>query len=285
MINRNFWRRSIAYAFDLLICGFFATAIAILLNTVLSANVLAPALIKSGSCEMRDDLFTAELMNELLPLEVGQNHQQILCRHTNMLFTSFYTTTLRKSWRRGNANYSVHIAFYSDENGEQVGYISSEPFLYLLAPLVLALFLVRQGQTPGKRLLGLRVYNDAFDAPDLKSALMREYLKAAILVIGALLGFYTMLETINFDIVEAAEVVQELSAELEQTNFLTWATVVEAVAAAALLWFQFGSFIRWRGRTYWDQFAKLNTSSIDEFNLNKNLKNEKAAHLESASFK
>lgn len=271
MTKRYFWRRSFAYVLDILICGLMATIISITLNNVFSTRVLAPSQIKSGECEIRDDLFSADRMNELLPLEDGQMHQQILCKQTNMLFTSFYITTLNKSWKGGNKNYNVHISYHSDENGKQLTYISSEPFLYLLAPFLFALFLTKYGQTPGKRLLGLIVYNDALEKPDIKSALKREYFKAVVFVIGALASFYTMYKAINFNIDEAATTVQSLAAALEQSNrFIP--TITGFATAALVFWFHFGSFIRWRGTTYWDKFSSLTTHHVNEFHTSRSSK-------------
>ncbi len=270
MNKKYFWRRGFAYAIDVLICGFFATLIVLISNSFFSTNILAPELLKSTQCEVRDDLFATERMNELLPLEEGQSHQQVLCKQTNMFFTSFYITRLQKSWTNEGINYNVNITYYSDESAKQVTYIPSEPFFLLLAPLIFALFLARQGQTPGKRLLRLTVYNNAFDRPDLKSALKREYLKALLLVIGAMSGLYTMFSIINFDLDEIAKLAQTMPAELEQSNFFIWA-IMGVVVTAAAFWFQFGSFIRWRGRTYWDQFANLNTNLVEEFQMNKDL--------------
>lgn len=268
MNKKYFWRRVFAYNIDLLICGFLATILVIALNGIFSVNILAPSLINSTSCEVRNDIFTPKRMNELLPLEHGQSHRQILCNQTNMLTTSFFITHLRKVWTDGNMNYSVNINFYSDENGKQLTYISSDPFLLLLAPFVFALFLARQGQTLGKRMLGLTVYNDAFEKPDFKSALKREYLKAIFFVLAAFGGLYSMFSIISFDIDEAAETMQALATQLEQSNLLIWATM-GAVVISVSFWFHFGSFIRWRGQTYWDQFTNLNTNLTKEFNLNK----------------
>lgn len=256
----------------MMLCALAATAIAIILNAVFSTNILAPTFINSTTCEIRDDLFTTERMNELLPLEEGQNHQQILCKQTNMVATSLYITRLQKNWTDGNAYYSVHIDYHSDDNGTQTVYVSSDPFLYLLMPLVFALFLAKQGQTPGKRILGITVYDANFENPDFKSALKREYLKGIFYVTGSLFGFYTILGFVNIDIDEAAEMLQSKSAELGQSNFQVW-IVVGAAVAIAMFWFHFGSFIRWRGRTYWDQFAKLNTGKIKELNIETSVQN------------
>lgn len=258
MAKRYFWRRLFAYVIDLLICGVLVTIVAVALNGVFSSAILAPSFIESTTCEAQDDLFTVERMNELLPLEPGQSHQQILCKQTNMLTTSFYITELQKVWTKENTNLSLNLSYYSDENGNQRAYISSEPFVYLLAPFLFALFLSRWGLTPGKRMLGLVVSDEALERPDLTSALKRECLKGSIFFIFALQELYTMFTTNNLDLDEFAKLVQSIPAELEQVSFSDILTLDLALAIAGL-WLLFGSFIRWRGRTYWDRFANLNT--------------------------
>lgn len=258
MTKRYFWRRAFAYIFDLLICGFFVTIVAVGLNGVFSSSILAPAIIQGGDCEVRDDLFTAERMNELLPLEPGQSHRQILCKQTNMLTTSYYVTTLQKVWSKGDTHFKVTLDFYSDENGNQRAYISSEPFLYLLAPFIFALFLSRWGQTPGKRLLGLNVSNVDVGRPNLISALKREYLKGAVFVIFALHQLYTTFAAINLDLDETAKLTQSLSEELESLSIWDIFTLGLALTLGGL-WLMFGSFVFWKGQTYWDRFANLKT--------------------------
>lgn len=243
-----------------------ATAIAITLNAVFSPNVVAPSFINSTACEIRDDLFTAEHMSELLPLEEGQSHQQVLCKQTNMLATSLYITRLEKNWIVEDTHYTVYVDYHSDENGLHTVYISSDPFLYILMPLIFALFLAKQGHTPGKRALGLKVHNDNMENPDFMSALKREYLKGIFYVIGSLYGLYTMLALINIDIDIDAEIARNQSTEIGQPNFLVW-MIVGVAAVIAMFWFHFGSFIRWRGQTYWDQFAKLSTDQIKELRV------------------
>lgn len=258
MTKRYFWRRAFAYIFDLLICGFFVTIVAVALNDVFSSSILAPALIKSNSCEVRDDLFTAERMNELQPLELGQSHQQILCKQTNMLTTSFYITALQKVWTEGDTTFRITLEYYSDDRGNQRTYISSEPVVYLLAPFLFALFLSRRGQTPGKRMLGLNVSNNTSGTPDPKSALKRECLKGSILFIFALQQLYIMITANNLDIDEAAKLAQSLSIELEPPGIWNIISLNLAIGVAGL-WLLFGSFIFWKGQTYWDRFANLNT--------------------------
>ncbi|MEP0519010.1 MAG: RDD family protein [Hyphomicrobiales bacterium] len=234
------------------------TIVSVALNGAFSSAILAPSIIKSSTCEARDDLFTIERMNELLPLEAGQIHQQILCKQTNMLTTSFHTTTLRKVWMMENANLWVTLDYYSDENGNQRAYISSEPFVYLLAPFLFALCLSTWGQTPGKRLLGLIVSSEDVGRPSLPSALKREIFKGSIFLILALLQVYTMFTANSLDLEEAAKLVQSMSAELEHFSFGDMLTF-DLVLCLAGLWLLFGSFIIWRGQTYWDRFANLKT--------------------------
>lgn len=206
----------------------------------------------------------------MLPLEQGQRHQQVICKRINTPTTTFYVTTLQKTWKVENTNFSVSISYYSDKYGEQMNYIQSDPFVYLLAPLLFAILIARYGQTPGKRFLGLIVYTDAFVKPDFKSALKREYLKAIFFVLGSLNGFYAMFWLMTLDIEKEASKLNAMASDLDTGSFAI-AMALGFTAFVIVVWFQFGSFIRWRGRTYWDRFASLNTNVVREFQKSKNL--------------
>ncbi|KZK83998.1 RDD family protein [Pseudovibrio sp. W64] len=268
MTAKYFWRRAFAYLLDLFILGFVITAIVVAYNSVFSTRFLAPELLKTTACAPQFDMISQDRMDEILPLEPGHQRQQILCKQTNMFASSFHITALQKIWKEGNVTRSVSVSYYSDEYGNQRTYLPSEPFFYLLAPFVFALFLARMGQTPGKRLLNLNVYNASLQKPDLKSALKREYFKATVLIITALFGLYSLYQIITLDLVEAGKQAQELLQNLGQGNFWLW-IVGGVVLSLAAFWFEFGSFIRWRGRTYWDQFANLTTSKTEDLVMRK----------------
>lgn len=244
--------------------------IVIFLNSTFTSNIIAPSFVRSSECVLRDDLVSAERVSELLPLKATQVHQQLLCKQTNMFSTSFYTTNLRKYWLEDGINRSVGISYYSDENGMQTFYIPIDPFFYLLSPLIFAFFLSRNGQTFGKRILGLVVYNDALEKPAFKAALKREYFKGIFFVLVAMIGFYGIYQAYNFDIEQAAKSVEELYETTQLRNPLLW--IIGSIAfSIMILWFHFGSFIRWTGRTYWDKFARLNSNMINELNMEKDI--------------
>lgn len=262
MRKRYFWRRGFAYLIDLIAGAIVVTILAVIFNSAISYRILAPELIKGSVCEIRSDLISPDRMEELFPLEQGQNHRQVLCKQTNMLTTSFYITRLEKYWNDGNTNYNLGLSYYSDEGGEQRFYLASDPFFYLLAPLLFSYCLFRWGQTPGKRLLRLKVENNDGDHPTFISSLKREYFKALMFVLGAIFSFYNMYQLLNYDVDELAKQLQSLEPGLSQQNF--WVIAPVAILVFVLIfWFIFGSFIRWRGRTFWDQFAGLTTTSAN----------------------
>ncbi|EEA92961.1 RDD family protein [Pseudovibrio sp. JE062] len=267
MTARHFWRRAFAYLLDLFILGFVITVIIIAYNSIFSTRFLAPELLTTSACAPQFDMIPQERMDEILPLEPGQQHQQFLCKQTNMLANSFHIAGLQKIWQEGNVTRSVSVSYYSDEHGNQKTYFSSEPFFYLLAPLVFALFLAKMGQTPGKRLFKLTVYNNALQKPDLMSALKREYFKATVLIIIALFSLYSLYQAVTLDLEVAGKQAQDLLNNLGG-NFWLW-IVGGVVISIAAFWFEFGSFIRWRGRTYWDQFADLTTSKTNDLDMRK----------------
>ncbi|WP_310618533.1 RDD family protein [Flexibacterium corallicola] len=265
MQAKLFWRRLFAYFADLLILGAVVTLIALAYNSAFSTRILAPELLSSSACMTSTDLVSEEKMNELFPLENGQAHLQVLCKQTNMFATTFYTLTLQKTWSEGNRSYSVYTSYPADENGNYRFYVDSEPFFYILAPLVFALFLAKWGQTPGKALFNLAVYRDTREKPSLKDALKREYLKGSVFVLASLVGFYDLYTTSTFDLSGQAQLATSLFEKMLQPDFLMLWLGGAALIALAVFWFLFGSFIRWKGRSYWDRFAHLNTGLSKDF--------------------
>lgn len=267
MLRRHFRRRGFAYFLDLLISSFAITAVVLLLNSILSLNIIAPELVKSRSCSIVTGLVSPERMTELLPLKQGQQHRQILCEQKNMFATTHNLAVLQKYWKTGNTNNSIHITYPIDKSGNLNSYFPIDPILYLLAPFIFALSLSIWGQTPGKWLLDLKVYGDNRKKPTLKASLKREYFKAVIFVGLSILALYTYYQGVTLDLDAEAQKLREIEADLSVGNINNTVNVNVLISIASFI-FLFGSFIRWTGRTFWDHFAKLTTSTVEEFNLN-----------------
>jgi len=249
MEKRNFWHRVFAYFIDLILFGVVFLLVAGALNNFVSQKIVGPNFIYKVNCQIKDNLVSQQRMDALLPLAENQSHQQKICKQTNVFFISFYVTYLEKIWSEGNKNYSVAIRYTSDEFGEQRRYIHLDSFFYLLAPFVFALFLAKTGQTPGKRYLRLVVCDAAFQKPTLIASLKREYLKSGLFVIPAIMEVFYSLKPDGLDIDAMADLVQAV--EFLDPQIIFWSFV-----AISIFWL-LGSFIRWRGATFWDQFAKL----------------------------
>jgi len=263
MVSRFFWRRGFALVIDFALVGFIAMLFISVANNISPIPLLAPEFIRSNSCELKSNLISKERMEHLLPLEDGQQHVILLCEQTNFFISRFNTTSLMKVWKKDGTNFNVNVSYYSDELGNQKNYIPIGPLVILVQPLIFALLLFMFGRTPGKRILNLRVFNHELQKPDLKAALKREYLKAIVLVIGAGFSIYSIFMLFNFDIEEAALLLKSIEDNLE-TPLLNFGLLIGLLFGVAVFWFQFGSFILWKGSTYWDRFAKLTVGS-DEY--------------------
>ncbi len=271
MAKKFFWRRSLAYIIDILLSMIVASILVVILNSFFSTKILAPDFIRTTGCEIREDLVTQDTLNRLLPLDEGGRHQQVLCKQTNMFVTTFYVVKLYKTWQKDDTTFNANIFYYADENGQQAEYISFQPFVYLLMPFIFALFISKKGYTPGKRVMSLIVYNDAFEKIDLRSALKREYLKSILFVLSAIFSLFTMVLSTGFDIEQAANTLTSLLVMLEQINFML-VRILAIIIFVLIFVFYFGSFIRWRGQAYWDKFSKLYVSHRQDYYMRKSCK-------------
>lgn len=262
MANRYFIRRVFAYLIDFILVSIVFAFITVALNSMFDVQFIAPELYKSTTC-VPEQIVSADRMQELLPISAGQVHHQSICRTTNMGLTTHYTVILRRSGIADNGNASTTIEYLADESGKQTIAYSMEPFLVLLAPLIFAGLITMRGKTFGKQALGLVIFDSHLEKPKLLAALKREYLKALFFVVGGLVGIYGMYQSSNENLDQLAADLDKLAASIGGAGFWQLMGVGLAVLLA-YLWYTFGSFIRWRGRTYWDNWSNFDVGTMDD---------------------
>ncbi|WP_306259362.1 RDD family protein [Pararhizobium sp. IMCC21322] len=262
MANRYFIRRAFAHLIDFILVSIVFAFITVALNSVFDVQFIAPGFYKSTAC-VPQQIVSAERMQELLPTSAGQVLHQSICRTTNMGLTTHNTVVLRRSGIADNGNTTTTIEYLVDESGKQTVAYSMEPFLVLLAPLIFAGLITMRGKTFGKQALGLVIFDSHLEKPKLLAALKREYLKALFFVLGGLIGIYGMFQNSNENLDQLAADLDSLAASIGGAGF--W--LIMGVGLAVLLglfWYTFGSFIRWRGRTYWDKWSNLDVGTNND---------------------
>lgn len=251
-LPRWFWRRALAYLIDLLLVGIVFTALAIAAGVLTGAKVLPPALFNSRICQNAETVPESQ-MNTLLPISEGQHHVQRLCKVTMMGMVSFLEVQLIRTMTEGSLTKTQFISFVIDDSGKQIAVYPTDSLLYLIAPLLFAFALSRYGRTIGKGLLNLHVIDERRNKPGLKRALLREYTKGLPFIVLALIYLYNAYSLIGLDVPEVARTLPPLE-QTVQPGFQYW-VLAYATLTVLSIWYFLGSFIRWRGHSYWDRIA------------------------------
>jgi len=256
IMPRYFWRRVFAYFIDLLMIALFFTVLAVAINSVFKTNLMAPSIVNSKYCKQANFL-SKERFNKIFPEEPGVTRNQIVCKITTMGITSYLEGILVWESKDDKSSFRKTLSLPIDSKGNRVEIFSLDPLMYLVAPLFFALLISRGGSTIGKRWMGLRVVDKLGEIPNLKTALKREYIKGAIFVLGSLSGFYEIYFSYGLQFEEAGDSLKSLDSLISASGGFAVLIAIGAFIGLAIFWFTFGSFIRWRGQTYWDRWTRL----------------------------
>lgn len=252
MPHRYFFRRALAYLVDALTVGIPLAIVAAALHSWVGLPVHAPSLINSKNCE-NVSIIAPEEQARLLPPGEGQIMFQVLCKVRYMMLTEQRILTMGNQLGPESGKNSRFISFQVDENGNQITTWSMDPLLYLILPFFLAMQLNRKGTTIGKRMLNLQVRNDNGALPTLSQGLKREFFKGLPLVLLALVYIWENIAYAQFSIEDIAELVRQYP--LDGGPPIWPFFLRQALIGLAVFVFLLGSFIVWRGKTFWDRFA------------------------------
>lgn len=260
MLKRFFLARAAAYIIDILSIGLVFSAIVIFLNIYTPTNIYPPALINFTECE-QSLVLSSERMQELLPLQPGEKHNQLVCTVRPMLVTQYNVTRLLRVSDNRKTKAVNYLDYTSNKQGNPVTIYGSEPIFYLLLPLILAFTTFRTSKTLGKRIMTLCVLNDELQKPTLKQCLIREYFKFLPFVIMSIIGIYDYFQNYTFDLDASAKILKDTIDNSNSSSGIWAAFAFGAIIFIAFIWHQLGSFIRWKGKTYWDRLAGLQVES------------------------
>ena len=253
---RFFWRRVFAYLIDLMVLAAFLSALAVLLNVVSDTKFMAPSFVNSKYCKPAN-FMSSERFDNIIPVEPGVLRSQSVCKYTTMGVTTSYIGVLASQSKKNGITHKSQISLPIDKNGNRIRMFPLDPIMYLFAPLFFALLISRYGKTDGKRWMGLRVTNKYENAPDFKTAMKREYIKGLPLVISALVGIVEVYLYMEMDFESSVILLDNMTGLLNFVGGFGVAFAVGISISIALFWFMFGSFIRWRGQSYWDRWTGL----------------------------
>lgn len=260
-------RRAVAFAIDMTIVGIVVTIAAGLLQTLTNSAFDAPKVFSYTSCEdaelVPDEAFGAFGVTN----EEAVNFQNI-CKNSNLGIITTYVTSIGVTYQpEKNRIQTYYLKYSSDSNGNPQPLISLSVAYYLLAACIFSFQISRNRKTIGKSLMSLSVFRDDNSMPDLNSSLRREFFKFSPLIAYGI--FELVSEIWIFSAFSDLETPEEAVAELAPTIAETLSSqsispyVIPIVLLnVAIAVFYVGSFVRWRGRTFWDQFAGLKLTDI-----------------------
>lgn len=246
--KRYMWRRFIALIIDVLLIQVFFFGFLALAEPLIPGKVIVSAPISKEYCRPIDEtpklLEFAEMVDPALELP----REFKLC--TTSIFGLFEHTQLRVEVTTAEdetKRYSLRIGVYVDEDLNMITPFDFENIFMILTPLVYALYNFVFRATPGKNIVGIRLFNFG-QKPSLLRLIGREYVRFAPFVVFSAASFsYSVSISTN----NASDTVATLIQSMMVPAF--WYVWI-AIYIAGLLYYLI-PFIRWRGRMPYDKWT------------------------------
>jgi len=247
---RYFWRRGLAYFIDMLLLAMVMTVLTIFVFALAPQKVIGPSFIHRTICEPVE-LRSEQQIREAFGTNDGELASQLRCTtFQNMIYPVTTLTYGIVNETASNTTIARNITFFIDEDGAMIEVIDLSFVEWFLIPTLIAMWVAWRGTTPGKAVVDLRVRGQNEDTPSLSRLLTREYTRFAPFVFLAAYGLYQILTAQQQTEREMARAAMELGAVFPIGLFAFSITVF----LVFLVW-MFGSFVIWRGRTWWDALA------------------------------
>lgn len=273
MEKRHLSRRFLASSLDIILINFAILVTIAFLHFFISTQVVLPPLWQSRVCNSIEPLsdknmptegFAAQNLEELLPLGTGESYGLQYCTTTTMGLTSY--TELRFVTYSGAEKTitSTYTNYFLNKDGDVVFiYLPGTPQsvipLWLFLSVYILLFLsVLLKTTPGKKITGLKTVTRSNTPPKRKSLLCRELYKLLpfiILLLACIIVLPAGLHLVPITVLEKIIADPTLVFSLKPIPTIIMLGVYVGIPFL-FFWYIFGSFIRWKGATYWDRCAK-----------------------------
>ena len=246
-LERHAGRRVIAFVIDVLLVWLVVGVLGWLLTMGTELSVKVPNVLETNqsrsvsvSAAVRVDDRLGAAAEE--PLSAGERQEARFTRTDQWGLIPLYTVTLTRERRDSNATFRRTTTVAVDENGEPTTILDLEPLAWLLVAFVSAALLPRDGQTPGKRAVGIRVTRaERVEPPTFGAALVREIVRLGPFIVSALV---TALAWYGIDLLGP---IGDTAAGYVGGAALTFLLFIP------LVW----SFVRWRGQAFHDRVAGL----------------------------
>lgn len=260
MNKRHFFRRGLAYILDNALLIFAFTLITMILSPATGQNVVGPTFIYSKSCEP-STLRTEEQIRDIFQAADGETTFAFVCTNKRNFIQSVQILSYGVEAEEGNQTRTINFAV--DENGERVNFIDITVVFVLIFVFFNAVMLSKFSTTPGKRALGLIVVSEHMPETraTLKHAGIREAVKALPFLIVSSYDFFSQQRLLEMDEQELAALSQTLIEQTQAPQLSDFALPFLSLTIIAI--FMFGSFIVWRGQTWWDKGANTAVRSTN----------------------
>lgn len=254
--RRHFLRRVIANIIDFFIVSILFSFLAVSLSAISGIYGSGPNSIFIRTCE-KTDLRSAEEIRSVLGLdENSQTFSELCYTNQNFIQTVQILTYGANVNTESGQKLSLFVSFPVNDQGEKIAKIDASFLFVVLLVLIYAYILCRFKTTPGKKLVGLLVtqLSDIATAPTFKNAALRETVKFLPYTLISILSLY---ESIIFSTTSEAQLGDQVSRiqSIVQVSFFTPQVMIWLLVTLAYIVFVFGSFVIWRGQTWWDMAA------------------------------
>jgi uncharacterized RDD family membrane protein YckC len=262
-LPRYFWRRAFAFLVDwiVVVAVLFAVLFAVRFATGIDLGV--PQFMTTTRCKAAPpDLALVREVEAQWPLGPGETRINLLCRidamgkpPAFMFHTNVTSVTGGSSWKTNRT-----VSTLVDEAGNE---LPMTPGLDLSFPIALGLFSFMEAngrRSPGKRLMSLRVRTEDARPLGWPTALGRTCLKflPALLIGGVYL--YTVLIMWSGSGSQSAFKNNVDQMKDGMPPGILW---MFGLGLFTLVWW-FGPFFVWRGRTFYDRFARTEVVRVEK---------------------
>lgn len=262
--KRGLLRRAVAFVIDWIIVSLGVLVVAIILQQVTGISFKTPEIVSITSCR-NADLVPPDTFQAFGEDFARGEHTQEICEISNMGLAPYYITIIGTVSKTDGSSQTRSVRYTSDADGNPARSISLEWIVPLLAPLFFAFQLSRKRATFGKRILAINVVTLENSTPTLRAALRREILKFSPILLSILFDMIIIMSwfgEFNSGLGTPEQIVNELAPLVPDPFSLTAWIVPSALLSLIVVIFYLGSFVRWRGQTFWDRFAGLKVTNI-----------------------
>lgn len=263
MPQKLFTRRLTASFVDFALINGAMLLTVIFLHLFVSKQVVLPHLWESMECasveplsddNMPQEGFAARNLKRLLPLGPGERYGLQYCVTKAMGITSYKELRFVTFSQSDGTITADYTNYFENENGDVVGILFVGSIQPVFSLFLLWFLTISFKTTPGKNLFSLGVVTSSTQAPKRMALFNREGLR--LIPFMAIFAATPLIMASEVHLIPS-QIFAESSLVFKLKPIPTIILLLIYVGIPLLFfWYIFGSFIRWKGATYWDRCAE-----------------------------